>query len=95
MSRQSVFDLLLRIGERLGVPALVIGVLLWLARDFGTAVNTTVVEPVVKSHVEFLEATRETLSEIGKSQTAQTEAMKQIAENQRELKVIVTSRKGE
>lgn len=95
MSRQSVIDLFLRVGERLGVPALVIGVLLWLARDFGAVVSRTVVEPVVKSHVEFLDATRETLSEIGKAQSAQSEAMKQIAENQRELKVIISGAKGE
>jgi len=43
------------------------------------------VEPVVKSHVEFLETTSETLREISSVQTQQAVTLQELAHGQREL----------
>lgn len=88
-------DIALRVAERFGVPVVILVVLLWMIREAATSLNGTVVEPLVRSHTEFLDATRETLGEISKTQLNQATTMQEIAENQRELKIIVTSRQGE
>lgn len=91
----STADIAIRVAERFGVPVVILAVLLWMIREAATSLNGTVVAPIVKSHTEFLDATRETLTEISRTQTQQAETMNEIAENQRELKIIVTSRQGE
>jgi hypothetical protein len=85
----------LRIAERFGVPVFVLAVLLWMVREAASSLNGTVVVPIVKSHTEFLDTTRETLTEISRTQNQQAMTMKEIAENQKELKIIVMSRSGE
>lgn len=92
---QTTTEIALRVGERFGVPVVVLAFLLWMIREAATSLNSTVVVPIVKSHTEFLDATRDTLTEISKTQNQQADTMKDIAENQRELKIIVTSRQGE
>ncbi len=87
-------DTAIRIAERFGVPVVLLIALLWMIREAGVSLNGTVVVPIVKSHTEFLDTTRETLSEISRTQDKQAMTMQEIAENQRELKVIVTSREG-
>lgn len=82
----------LRIAERFGVPFVLLIALLWMLREAGVSLNGTVVVPIVKSHTEFLDTTRETLTEISHTQKQQAETMQEIADGQRELKVIVTSR---
>lgn len=79
----------IRVAERFGVPVVILAALLWMIREAATSLNGTVVVPIVKSHTEFLDATRETLTEISRTQ-------QEIAEGQKELReIIVTRRQGE
>ena len=89
MSENTLTDSLVRIGERFGVPVLILAVLLWFARDAAISLNKTVVEPVVQGHVEFLEATQETLKGIEETQKASQQTLQEIAIGQRELKHVV------
>jgi hypothetical protein len=92
---QTTAEIALRVAERFGVPVVLLVVLLWMIREAATSLNGTVVVPIVKSHTEFLDTTRETLTEISRTQLQQADTMKEIAENQKELKIIVTSREGD
>jgi hypothetical protein len=92
---QTNAEIALRVAERFGVPVVLLVVLLWMIREAATSLNGTVVVPIVKSHTEFLDATRETLTEISKTQTQQADTMKEIADGQKELKFIVTSRESD
>lgn len=88
---QSTIDLVLRFGERLGVPVLILAAFLWCAREVAMGLHKTVLEPVVKSHVEFLESTQDTLRQIGDTQRQQVNAMQDIAEGQREITAILNA----
>jgi hypothetical protein len=83
--KQGVLDSLLRIAERFGVPVVLLGVLIWLGREAAITLHGSLVEPVVKSHVEFLETTSETLKEISSVQTQQAATLEELAHGQREL----------
>jgi hypothetical protein len=89
MSETTLTDTLVRIGERFGVPVLVLAVLLWFARDAAISINKTVVEPVVQGHVEFLQTTQKTLEGIEETQKASQQTLQEIAIGQRELKHVV------
>jgi len=84
-TKQSLIDAACRIAERFGVPVVILAAVLWMAREAATSVHQTIVVPMVTSHTEFLETTRETLHEIGKTQTQQAETMKELAVGQREI----------
>lgn len=92
---QTMTETAIRAAERFGVPVVLLVILLWMIREAASSLNGTVVIPIVKSHTEFLDTTRETLTQISKTQERQAETMEEISENQRELKIIVTSRQGE
>lgn len=92
---QTHADVAIRVAERFGVPVVILAVLLWMIREAATSLNGTVVVPIVRSHTEFLDTTRETLVEISRTQSTQAATMKEIADNQQELKIIVTKRQGE
>lgn len=83
--KQGVLDSLLRIAERFGVPVVLLAVLIWLGREAAITLHGSLVEPVVKSHVEFLETTSETLKEISTVQTQQAATLEELAHGQREL----------
>ena len=83
--KQGVLDSLLRIAERFGVPVVLLAVIIWLAREAAITLHGSLVEPVVKSHVEFLETTSETLREISTVQTQQAVTLQELAHGQREL----------
>jgi len=83
--KQGVLDTFLRIADRFGVPCVILAVVLYCGREAAIALHSTVVEPVVKSHVEFLETTSETLREIGRTQEKQAETLEELAHGQREL----------
>lgn len=83
--KQGVLDSLLRIAERFGVPVVLLGVVIWLGREAAISLHETLVKPVVESHIEFLETTRETLSEIGSTQDRQSRTLEELAAGQREL----------
>lgn len=94
-SPPTTVDVAIRVAERFGVPVVILAVLLWMIREAATSLNGNVVVPIVRSHTEFLDTTRETLTEISRTQLKQADTMQEIAENQRELKIIVTSREGD
>lgn len=84
-------DTLLRIADRFGVPCVILAVVMYFGREAAIAVHGTVVEPVVKSHVEFLDTTSETLREIGHVQRQQATTLQELSHGQNELKFIVKS----
>lgn len=83
--KQGVLDSFLRIAERFGVPVVLLAVIIWLGREAAITLHGSLVEPVVKSHVEFLETTSETLKEISSVQTQQATTLQELAHGQREL----------
>ena len=84
----------LRIGERLGVPVLVLVFLLVMLREAGTAIYTGAVQPLVKAHTVFLDRTQETLQGIEVTQRKQEENMSEIVAGQREITAILRSADG-
>jgi hypothetical protein len=84
-----MLDAMLRIGERFGVPCLILAVLLYFTREAAIAVHGTVLQPVVRSHVEFLETTSETLREIGDVQRQQAQALGELSKGHNEMRVLV------
>jgi len=89
--RQSVLDTFLRIADRFGVPCVILAVVMFFGREAAIALHGTVVEPMVQSHVEFLDTTAETLKEIGKVQHQQATTLQELAAGQRDLHEIVKS----
>ena len=85
----------MRIAERFGVPVVLLAVLVWFLRDAAVTLHGTVLVPIVKSHTEFLDSTRETLDEIGKTQFKQAETLQAIANDQREIKQSVVKKTGQ
>ena len=85
-------DTFLRIGERFGVPVVILVAVLWMAREAATSLHTTVVVPIVTSHTEFLESTRETLSELSHTQEKQAETLSEIADGQRQIQKTLSVR---
>jgi hypothetical protein len=94
-SSSSIAEVALRVAERFGLPVVLLAVVLWLIRDAAISLHGTVMVPVVKSHTEFLQATQETLNEIGMSQMQQARTMQEIAAGQREIQQAVTKRTGQ
>jgi hypothetical protein len=93
--KQSVLDTFLRIADRFGVPCVILAVVMFFGREAAIALHGTVVEPMVKSHVEFLDATAETLKEIGQVQRQQTATLQELAAGQRDLHEIVKAMRRE
>jgi hypothetical protein len=93
--KQSVLDTFLRIADRFGVPCVILAVVMFFGREAAIALHGTVVEPMVKSHVEFLDATAETLKEIGQVQRQQTATLQELATGQRDLHEIVKAMRRE
>lgn len=88
-SDRSTLDTVLRIGERLGVPLLILAALLFMAREAGMALYSGGVQPLVKAHTEFLERTTETLQGIEMTQRQQADNMQEIVAGQREITTII------
>jgi hypothetical protein len=95
MSSESFVEAAFRVAERFGVPLVLLAVVLWFAREAAVTLHGTVVVPIVKSHTEFLDSTRETLDEIGKTQFKQAETLQAIAADQREIKQAVVKKSGQ
>lgn len=92
--KQGILDSMLRIAERFGVPVVLLGVVIWLGREAAITLHGSLVEPVVQAHVEFLEATSETLREISAVQTKQAATLEELAQGQHEVKTIVKELAG-
>ena len=86
---KTMLETALRIGERLGVPLLILAAILWMAREAGIAVYGGAVVPVVRAHTTFLESTQETLRGIESTQSRQADTMDEIVAGQRELTAII------
>lgn len=83
--KAGLVDTLLKIADRFGVPCVILAVVIWFGREAAVALHTTLIQPVVESHIEFLDATRETLTEIGHTQDKQAETLEEIARGQRDI----------
>ena len=75
--------------ERFGVPVAILAVILWFAREAAISLHSTVLVPVVQSHTDFLDATQETLREIGRSQEQQAETMRELCQGQQEIRHVL------
>jgi hypothetical protein len=95
MSSESFVEAAFRVAERFGVPLVLLAVAIWFMREAAVTLHGTVVVPIVKSHTEFLDSTRETLDEIGKTQFKQAETLQAIAADQREIKQAVVKKSGQ
>ena len=86
---RSTLDVVLRVGERLGVPLLILGAVLYMAREAGVAIYSTAVVPIVEAHGKFLDSTSRNLEEIGTTQRQQAETLQEIAFGQKEIATII------
>jgi hypothetical protein len=86
---RSTLDVVLRVGERLGVPLLILGAVLYMAREAGVAIYSTAVVPIVEAHGKFLDSTSRNLEEIGTTQRKQAETLQEIAVGQKEIATIM------
>lgn len=80
--KQGVLDTFLRIADRFGVPCVMLAVLLYFGREAAIAIHGSIVEPVVKSHVEFLESTKETMAK-------QADTLQELAKGQQEIQQVL------
>ena len=80
--KQGTIDTLLRIADRFGVPCVVLAVLMYFGREAAIAIHASVVQPVVKSHVEFLESTKETMAK-------QADTLEELAKGQHEIQQVL------
>ncbi len=87
--KQGVLDAFIRIADRFGVPCVILAVVMYFGREAAIALHGTVMKPIVESHVEFLDATSETLKEIGQVQRQQAVTLQELSHGQRELHQIV------
>lgn len=83
--KAGLVDTLLKIADRFGVPCVILAVVIWFGREAAVTIHSTLVKPVVESHIEYLDATRETLTEIGRTQEKQAETLSEIAQGQRQI----------
>ena len=88
---RSTLDVALRVGERLGVPLLILAAVLYMAREAGVAIYSTAVVPIVEAHGKFLDMTSRNLEEIGTTQRQQAETLQEIAVGQKEIATIMQS----
>jgi hypothetical protein len=88
-TEKSSLDIMLRVGERLGVPLLILAAVLWMSREAGMALYTTAIVPLVEAHGKFLDSTSRNLEEIGTTQRQQAETLQEIAVGQKEIATII------
>lgn len=87
--RDGLLDAFIRVADRFGVPCVILAVVMYFGREAAIAIHSTVLEPVVKSHVQFLDTTSETLKEIGQVQQQQAVTLQELSHGQRELRTVV------
>lgn len=81
--KQGVLDTFLRIADRFGVPCVILAVMLYFGREAAIAIHGSIVEPVVQSHVEFLESAKETMSK-------QADTLQELAKGQQEIRHVLS-----
>lgn len=87
--RDGLLDAFMRVADRFGVPCVILAVVMYFGREAAIAIHSTVLQPVVKNHVQFLDATSETLKEIGQVQQQQAVTLQELSHGQRELRTVV------
>ena len=92
MTAEQMHETIYRGAKDFGIPVIILGVLLWFLRDGAIATHSTVVEPVVKAHIEFLRATQEALRSSAESQERQVEALQELSAGQRDLQRLMSRR---
>ena len=88
----TAYEFFLGIADRFGVPCLILAAVLWMLRDAGIALHSTVLLPVVQSHQRFLETTQQALEEMGRTQDKQAETLQALATGQREIQAVLITR---
>ena len=78
-------DRVIKIGERFGVPVMLLIVVLFFAREACVSIHATLLVPIVKSHVEFLQSTSETLHEIQNTEATQATILGELSIGQRAI----------
>jgi len=78
-------DRVIKIGERFGVPVALLVTLLFFAREMCVSIHATLLVPIVKSHVEFLQSTSETLHEIQNTEATQATILGELSIGQRDI----------
>lgn len=87
--KQGVLDTFFKMADRFGVPCVILAVVLYFGREAAVALHGTVVEPMVQSHMEYLESTASTLKEIGETQKQQAETLDELYRGQTDLHRVV------
>ena len=87
--KQTMIDTLYRGAKDFGIPTFILGVMLWFLRDGAIAAHRTVVEPIVKAHIEFLQATQDSLKASASSQERTVETMQELSTGQRDLQRLI------
>lgn len=86
--KQGTIDTFLRIADRFGVPCVILAAAIYFGREAAVALHSTVIQPVVKSHVQFLETTSDV-------QQQQARTLEELASGQIEIKAALTQRNGD
>lgn len=81
-TKASMLEACIRVAERFGVPVVLLAVGIWMTREAAIAIHASVVQPVVQSHVEFLESTKETMHQ-------QAQTLQELAVGQREIQQVL------
>jgi hypothetical protein len=94
-NHSSLAEMAYRVAERFGLPVIIMGVVLWFARDAAVVLHSTVFIPIVKGHTEFLDKTSSTLEEISTTQRQQAATIQELAAGQREIHQAVVRKTGQ
>ena len=78
-------DRMIKVGERFGVPVMLLIVVLFFAREACVSVHSTLLVPIVEGHIEFLDATSLTLREIEQTQHQLFNALQEVSLGQRAI----------
>ena len=78
-------DRMIKVGERFGVPVMLLAVLLWFLHSACVSIHSTLLVPIVQGHIEFLESTSQTLHEIDQTQATQALILGEISMGQRAI----------
>ena len=78
-------DRMIKVGERFGVPVMLLVVFLFFAREACVSIHSTLLVPIVKSHVEFLQSTSQTLHEIQNTEATQATILGEMSISQRAI----------
>lgn len=80
--KAGIIDTLFKVADRFGVPCVILAVILYFGREAAIVIHNSIVEPVVQSHVEFLDSARETMAQ-------QAETLQELARGQQEIRQVL------